>query len=128
MNETSGDGPVSSNTVASNTVASNTAASRLSEAPQNPLHERYASREMARLFSAQHRFRTWRRIWVALAESQQALGLDISDQQLDALRAAQDTIDLERVVRVATRIELFGLLSESTRALDASLLEQEKEA
>lgn len=66
-------------------------------APQNPLHERYASAEMARIFSARHRFGTWRRIWVALAEAQQALGLEISDAQLDAIRAAAGTIDLERV-------------------------------
>ncbi|MEM9556380.1 MAG: adenylosuccinate lyase [Acidobacteriota bacterium] len=69
-------------------------------APQNPLHERYASREMARLFSARYRFSTWRRIWVALAETQRELGLDISDEQLAAIRAAAGTLDLARVAEL----------------------------
>ncbi|MCG8455594.1 MAG: adenylosuccinate lyase, partial [Holophagales bacterium] len=68
--------------------------------PQNPLHERYASREMAALFSSSSRFRTWRRLWIALAESQRELGLDISDAQLDAIRAAAQRIDLERVAEL----------------------------
>ena len=72
----------------------------LSEAPQNPLHERYASRDMARIFSAANRFSQWRRLWIALAESQQELGLEISDAQLDGLRAAADRIDLERVAEI----------------------------
>ena len=40
------------------------------EAPQNPLHDRYASAEMTGLFSARHRYRTWRRLWVALASAE----------------------------------------------------------
>jgi adenylosuccinate lyase len=48
---------------------------------------------MAFLWSDQHKFQTWRRLWLALAEAQQQLGLDISDAQLDALRAHQDDID-----------------------------------
>ncbi|MEM1207267.1 MAG: adenylosuccinate lyase [Acidobacteriota bacterium] len=75
----------------------------LSAAPQNPLHERYASRDMARLFSPRHRFGTWRRMWIALAESQQALGLGITDSQLDAMRAAADDIDLARVAELEAR-------------------------
>ncbi len=73
------------------------------ENPQNPLHERYASREMARLFSAQSRFRTWRKIWVALAEGQKELGLEITDEQLSALRRVQDEIDLDRVADLERR-------------------------
>jgi adenylosuccinate lyase len=65
--------------------------------PQNPLHERYASREMAGLFTARHRFSTWRRLWIALAECQSELGLPIAAEQLDALRRAAPEIDLERV-------------------------------
>ncbi len=42
----------------------------LSESPQNPLYERYASPEMARLFSASYRFHTWRKLWITLAECQ----------------------------------------------------------
>ncbi|MEL7058716.1 MAG: adenylosuccinate lyase [Acidobacteriota bacterium] len=86
--------------------------SSVSDAPQNPLHERYASRRMASIFSARHRFGVWRRIWVALAEAQQELGLDITDAQLDAIRAAADTIDLERVAEIeaATRHDVVAHL------------------
>lgn len=79
-------------------------------APQNPLHERYASREMAAIFTADHRFRTWRRIWVTLAKAQQALGLSITDAQIDALEKAADTIDLERVAEIerATRHDVVA--------------------
>jgi adenylosuccinate lyase len=59
----------------------------------NPLLSRYASREMARLFSDQRRFGTWRRLWVVLAETQQELGLDISHGQLAELRSKVDDID-----------------------------------
>jgi adenylosuccinate lyase len=70
------------------------------EAPQNPLHERYASRDMAALFTAGHRFRTWRRLWIVLAEAQHELGLPITGEQLAALRAAADGIDLARVAEL----------------------------
>jgi adenylosuccinate lyase len=75
----------------------------LSETPQNPLYERYASREMARLFSAAHRFRTWRRLWITLAECQRELGLPITQAQLAALRQVADEIDLERVAELERR-------------------------
>ncbi len=61
----------------------------------NPLIGRYAGRRMARLFSAQARVSTWRRLWVALAEGQRALGLTISEEQVGALRAQVDTIDFD---------------------------------
>ena len=48
----------------------------------NPLISRYCSQEMSYLFSSQKKFSTWRRLWLALAESEQQLGLDISDAQL----------------------------------------------
>lgn len=70
------------------------------EAPQNPLHERYASRRMAELFTARHRFGLWRRLWLALAEAQRELGLPITDEQLAALRRAAPEIDLERVAEL----------------------------
>ncbi|MDA0586660.1 MAG: adenylosuccinate lyase [Planctomycetota bacterium] len=65
----------------------------------NPLISRYASREMAELFSPQRRHSTWRRLWIALAEAEQELGLDITDQQLDELRANVDNIDFENAAR-----------------------------
>jgi adenylosuccinate lyase len=70
------------------------------DAPQNPLHERYASRQMAALFSARHRFRCWRRLWIALAESQRELGLGITEEQIADLRRVEDEIDLARVAEL----------------------------
>ena len=72
------------------------------DTPQNPLHERYASREMARLFTARHRFATWRRIWIALARAEKKLGLEITDDQIAALERAAPAIDLERVAEIET--------------------------
>ncbi|MFQ5350398.1 MAG: adenylosuccinate lyase [Thermoanaerobaculia bacterium] len=72
----------------------------LPERPQNPLHERYASRRMARLFTAGHRFATWRRLWIALAECQRELGLPITEAQLAALRRVAGDADLERVAEL----------------------------
>jgi adenylosuccinate lyase len=72
----------------------------LPERPQNPLHERYASRRMARLFTASHRFATWRQLWIALAECQRELGLPISEEQLTALRRVAGNTDLERVAEL----------------------------
>jgi adenylosuccinate lyase len=62
---------------------------------ENPLIERYASQAMAELWSAQRRVSTWRRLWVALAEAQQKLGLPIQTHQVDELRAKIDEIDFE---------------------------------
>ena len=75
----------------------------LPERPQNPLHERYASRRMARLFTASHRFTTWRRLWITLAECQRELGLPIRKEQLAELRRVADDIDLERVAELERR-------------------------
>jgi adenylosuccinate lyase len=61
----------------------------------NPLVARYASREMSSLWSAHRRVSTWRRLWVALAEAEGALGLDITEAQVAELRAKVDDIDFE---------------------------------
>ncbi len=61
----------------------------------NPLAERYASAAMAGLFSEESKFRKWRRCWIALAEAQAELGLDISTAQLEELRAHRDDINYE---------------------------------
>jgi adenylosuccinate lyase len=66
---------------------------------ENPLISRYSSREMAQLFGDQRKFSTWRRLWLALAEAEQELGLAISDQQLQELREAQDAIDWEAAAK-----------------------------
>lgn len=60
-----------------------------------PLTSRYASREMQVLFSPDKKFRTWRKLWVALAESQMELGLDISKDQVDELKKNQDNINYD---------------------------------
>ena len=60
---------------------------------ENPLCGRYADEEMKRQFSDDNKFSTWRRLWLALAESEQELGLNISDEQLDEMRAHIDDID-----------------------------------
>ena len=59
------------------------------------LSTRYASREMQRLFSENYKFRTWRRLWIALAKAEQRLGLEITDTQIKSLEAYRDDIDYE---------------------------------
>ncbi|WP_297569446.1 adenylosuccinate lyase [uncultured Faecalibaculum sp.] len=61
----------------------------------SPLSARYASRPMQELFSDDKKFSTWRRLWVALAEAEQELGLDITDEQIAQLREHIDDIDYE---------------------------------
>lgn len=62
---------------------------------QNPLISRYASREMSHVFSDNFKFSTWRRLWLLLAETEQELGLDITEEQLEAMRAHLDDIDFD---------------------------------
>lgn len=62
---------------------------------QNPLCLRYASDEMKRLFSEDTKFSTWRKLWIALAESERELGLDISQEQIDQMKANIYNIDYE---------------------------------
>ena len=62
---------------------------------QSPLAQRYASKEMQQLFSNDKKFRTWRRLWIALAQSEQELGLDISDEQIAELEEHKDDINYD---------------------------------
>ena len=62
---------------------------------QSPLSERYASREMQYIFSPDKKFRTWRKLWIALAETEKELGLPITQEQIDELKAYQDDINYE---------------------------------
>jgi adenylosuccinate lyase len=66
----------------------------------NPLTERYASPEMSRIFSASFKFGTWRRLWLALAEAERELGLDIPEAALAALREHLDDADLTRAAEL----------------------------
>jgi adenylosuccinate lyase len=65
----------------------------------NPLIGRYASPEMSRLFSPQHKHSTWRRLWVILAEAEAELGLPISPAQIAELRKHVDTIDFDAAAK-----------------------------
>ncbi|WP_339731385.1 adenylosuccinate lyase [uncultured Gimesia sp.] len=62
---------------------------------ENPLISRYASQEMSQIWSAQKKHSTWRRLWVALAESQHEMGLPVTAAQVESLRAAVDDIDFD---------------------------------
>ena len=66
---------------------------------ESPLCERYADEEMKRVFSDERKFSTWRRLWLLLAESEQALGIPISDEQLQEMRAHLDDIDYDLAAR-----------------------------
>ena len=61
----------------------------------SPLSERYASREMQYIFSPDMKFRTWRKLWIALAETEKELGLNITQEQIDELKANADNINYE---------------------------------
>ncbi|MEJ2185626.1 MAG: lyase family protein, partial [Gemmatimonadota bacterium] len=92
---------------------------------QNPLIERYASREMSRIFSPATKFGTWRRLWLALAETQKELGLDIPDAAITEMRERLDVFDmdrareLERQLRhdVMAHVHHFGEVAPSARAV-----------
>ncbi len=83
----------------------------------SPLSERYASREMQYIFSPDMKFRTWRRLWIALAETEKELGLDISQEQIDELIAHKDDINYdvarerEKLVRhdVMSHVYAYGV-------------------
>lgn len=62
---------------------------------QSPLSERYASKEMQYIFSPDMKFRTWRKLWIALAETEKELGLAITEEQIEELKAKQDNINYE---------------------------------
>ena len=61
----------------------------------SPLSERYASKEMQYVFSPDKKFKTWRRLWIALAETEKALGLSITQEQIDELKAHAEDINYE---------------------------------
>jgi adenylosuccinate lyase len=71
---------------------------------EHPLVARNASREMAALFSPQHKFSTWRRLWVALAEAEHELGLKVSKRQIAAMRAVVDDIDFVAAARYEKKL------------------------
>ncbi len=66
---------------------------------ESPLNSRYASDEMQRLFSPDMRYSTWRKLWISLARAEHALGLPVTQEQLDELAAHTDDIDYETVAK-----------------------------
>ena len=70
----------------------------------NPLTERYASPEMSYVFSAQFKFGTWRRLWLALAEAERELGLPIPDEAVEAIRAHLEDFDLKRAAELERQL------------------------
>ena len=72
----------------------------LTDSYESPLCSRYAGKKMQKIFSSDNKFSTWRRLWLALAESEQELGLDITDEQLDEMRAYLNDIDYELAAKL----------------------------
>ena len=92
---------------------------------ENPLNTRYASKEMQENFGDQKRFRLWRKLWVALAESEMELGLPITQQQVDELKEHETDIDyaraeaIEREVRhdVMAHVRTYGIAAPSAEKI-----------
>ena len=83
----------------------------------SPLSQRYPSKEMKYLFSPEKKFTTWRKLWIALAEAEKQLGLDITDRQIKELRDNRENVNYreararEKVVRhdVMSHVYAYGL-------------------
>ena len=83
----------------------------------SPLSERYASKEMQYIFSPDKKFKTWRKLWIALAETEKELGLNITDEQIEELKAHAEDINYdvakerEKVVRhdVMSHVYAYGV-------------------
>jgi adenylosuccinate lyase len=92
---------------------------------QNPLIERYASREMSFIFSPHFKFTTWRKLWIALAECQKNLGLPITDLQINEMKAHIDDIDYAMAKQFESRtrhdvmahIKTFGEVCPAARPI-----------
>jgi len=97
----------------------------MNEKYENPLVSRYGSDEMLRVFSGQFKFGTWRRLWLALAESQAELGLAINQRQLAQMRRSLDDIDFKGAARyekkfrhdVMAHVHTFGDAAPAARAI-----------
>lgn len=91
----------------------------------SPLSSRYASREMLSLFSDNSRYQTFRRLWVALAQSEMELGLNITPEQVDELKANVENIDFEAVARkekeirhdVMAHVYAYGLVCPKAKGI-----------
>lgn len=92
---------------------------------QSPLNERYSSKEMSYLFSDQNKFETWRSLWIALAESEKELGLDITDEQIAALKRERTNINFEDAKKfeketrhdVMSHVKAYGVLAPEAKGI-----------
>ena len=92
---------------------------------ENPLITRYSSREMAHVFSDDMKFKTWRRLWIALAEAEHEMGVPISREQIDELKAHAEDINYdvaekrEREVRhdVMSHVYAYGVQCPSAKGI-----------
>lgn len=92
---------------------------------ENPLITRYADRKTAEVFSDDYKFRLWRKLWIALAESEKELGLDISDSQIAEMKKYADDINYEyaekeeKIVRhdVMAHVHAFGEQAKSAKPI-----------
>ncbi|KXZ39838.1 adenylosuccinate lyase [Alkalithermobacter thermoalcaliphilus JW-YL-7 = DSM 7308] len=92
---------------------------------QNPLIERYCSKEMSELFSDYNKFKTWRKLWIALAEAQMELGLNITQEQIDEMKKNLDNLNLEDAKKieketrhdVMSHIKAYGMLCPKAKGI-----------
>ncbi|MCI8348218.1 MAG: adenylosuccinate lyase [Firmicutes bacterium] len=92
---------------------------------ENPLCKRYASKEMQQIFSDDKKFSTWRKLWIALAESEKELGLDIKDEQIEEMKAHIYDIDYDMAAKreaevrhdVMAHIYTFGEVCRSAKPI-----------
>ena len=91
----------------------------------HPLADRYASKEMLEIFSPQHRFGTWRRLWVALAEAEREMGLPVTEEAIREMKEGLEDLDFEKAAEyerrfrhdVMAHVHLFGDVAPSARAI-----------
>lgn len=92
---------------------------------KNPLEERYSSGEMLYNFSPENKFRNWRKLWIALAEIEKDLGLEISDEQIAELKAQSENIDYEKAAEyekkfrhdVMAHVHAYGDVAPSAKGI-----------
>jgi len=92
---------------------------------KHPLVDRYASNEMLEIFSEESRYSTWRKFWIALAEVQKELGLDITDEQISEMKKYETELNIEEAKKieedlnhdVMAHIEAFGMQAKKARPI-----------
>lgn len=92
---------------------------------KNPLEERYSSEEMLFNFSHNNKFRTWRKLWIALAEIEKDLGLEITDEQIAELKANAENIDFDKAAEyekkfrhdVMAHVHTYGDVAPSAKGI-----------